>query len=77
MFNFRIISMSEGDQIIDLSLKTPYDSLTPVQMIEYEEVYREIEWIERQKRKAKKEAEHQRKHEKNPFYRLACFCGIV
>lgn len=77
MFNFRIISMSDGNQIIDLSLKTPYDSLTTVQMVEYEEVYREIEWIERQKKKIHKKAEHRRKLERNPFYRFAYFCGIV
>ncbi len=38
MFNFRIISLADGNQIIDSSLKTPYDSLTVVQMQEYIEV---------------------------------------
>lgn len=77
MFNFRIISMPNGDQIIDKSLKTPYDSLTAVQMVEYEEIHREIEWIERQKRKAQKEAERKRKLTRNPFYCLVCFCGMI
>lgn len=77
MFNFRIISMPNGDQIIDKSLKTPYDCLTAVQMVEYEEIHKEIEWIERQKRKVQKEAERKRKLTRNPFYRLVCFCEMI
>ncbi|MFG6378279.1 MAG: hypothetical protein K1W19_08200 [Lachnospiraceae bacterium] len=74
MFNFRIISMPDGNQIIDSSLRTPYDSLTAVQMVEYEEVYREISWIERQRKNKQKEAEQKRKLERNPLYWLVCFC---
>lgn len=33
MFNFRIIDTVDGNQIIDRNLKTPYNSLTPVQMV--------------------------------------------
>lgn len=29
MFNFRIITTADGNQIIDRNLKTPYDALTP------------------------------------------------
>ena len=32
MFNFRIITCPDGTQIIDPSLKTPYNALTPIQM---------------------------------------------
>lgn len=77
MFNFRIINIPDGNQIIDHSLKTPYESLTPVQMEEYEEMDREISWIERQKRKEQKEAERRRKLAKNPFVRFICLCGLV
>ena len=38
MFNFRIINTPDGNQIIDETLKTPYDSITPVEMMEYIEV---------------------------------------
>lgn len=35
MFNFRIITTADGNQIIDRNLKTPYEALTPTQMVEY------------------------------------------
>lgn len=38
MFNFRIINMADGNQIIDRNLKTPYEALTPLQMVEYAEM---------------------------------------
>ena len=38
MFNFKIITTADGNQIIDRNLKTPYSSLTPVQMVEYTEM---------------------------------------
>lgn len=37
MFNFRIIETTDGNQIIDRNLKTPYNALTPLQMVEYAE----------------------------------------
>ena len=37
MFNFRIINTPDGNQIIDTTLKTPYDSITAVEMLEYME----------------------------------------
>ena len=38
MFDFRLINTPDGNQIIDTTLKTPYSSLTPIQMVEYTEV---------------------------------------
>lgn len=61
MFNFRIINMPDGNQIIDSNLKTLYRSLSPAQMEDYEEVDREIAWIERQKKNKQKEEERRRK----------------
>ncbi len=78
MFNFRIINLANGDQIIDSSLKTSYDSLTAVQMQEYIEVDCQLGLMERQKRKEQREAaEHKRRLWRNPFYRLACAFGIA
>ena len=34
-FNFRIIKSANGVEIIDSTLSTPYNSLTPMQMIDY------------------------------------------
>ena len=44
MFNFRIIDTPDGNQIIDRSLKTPYNALTPLQMVEY--MVNLLIWIE-------------------------------
>lgn len=76
MFNFRIINTADGNQIIDRNLKTPYEALTPTQMMEYMEMDNSLAFMDRMERKAKQKAEHMRKVAKNPFYRLACMCGI-
>lgn len=77
MFGFRIIVCADGNQVIDMSLKTPYESLTFDQMIDYMEVSKELAIMGRMKRKAQREAEQQRKLARNPFYRLACLFGMV
>lgn len=76
MFNFRIIDTADGNQIIDRQLKTPYAALTPVQMVEYTEMDARLSFMDRIEQKARREAEHQRKLSRNPFYRLACIVGI-
>ena len=77
MFNFRIIDTADGNQIIDRQLKTPYTALTPVQMVEYTEMDARLSFMDRIERKARREAEKQRKMARNPFYRLACVVGIL
>lgn len=77
MFNFRIITRSDGTEIIDRQLKTPYSALTVVQMMEYMEVDEQLAFMDRMKQKARKEAEKQRKIIMNPLYRLAFICGLV
>lgn len=77
MFNFRIIDTPDGNQIIDRTLKTPEDSLTAVQMMEYMETESTLSYIDRMERKAKKEAERQRKLARNPLRKIACLCGIA
>lgn len=62
MFNFRIINTPDGNQIIDHTLKTPYSSLTPVQMVEYTEMDNQLTFMDRMERKAK------RKEEKKPSF---------
>lgn len=73
-FNFRIISCADGTEIIDTTLKTPCDSLTPLQMVEYIEMDTHLAFMERLERKKKRVMKHRRK---NPLRKLACFCGIV
>lgn len=77
MFNFRIINTPDGNQIIDRTLKTPENSLTAVQMMEYMETESTLSYIDRMERKAKKEAERQRKLARNPLRKIACLCGIA
>lgn len=77
MFNFRIIDTADGNQIIDRQLKTPYTALTPVQMVEYTEMDARLSFMDRIERKARREADKQRKMARNPFYRLACVVGIL
>ena len=77
MFNFRIIDTPDGNQIIDRSLKTPYETLTALQMLEYAEMDERLAYMDRIEQNARKEAEHKRKMARNPIYKLACFCGLV
>lgn len=77
MFNFRIIDTADGNQIIDRNLKTPYSSLTPLQMVEYTELDNQMAFMDRMERKAKQKAEHMRKLAKNPLYKIACMVGLI
>lgn len=77
MFNFRIIDTEDGNQVIRKDLKTPYNALTPLQMLEYLEIDEQISYMDMLERKARQEEEHKRKLAKNPFWKLACFCGLV
>lgn len=76
-FDFRIIETETGDQIIDRNLKTPYKALTPLQMVEYLEMDNRLTYMYRMERKARAEAEHKQKLVRNPFWKLACLCGLV
>ena len=61
MFNFRIIYMSDGNQVIDPSFKTPFNSLTPSQLEDYIEMDKQIAYMERMKEKERRKMEHKRK----------------
>lgn len=76
MFDFRIFNTTDGNQIIDRNLKTPYNSLTPLQMLEYIEVDAQLSFMDRLERKHRAEAERKRRIARNPLYRLACVCGL-
>lgn len=77
MFQFRIIPCDDGTDIIDPSLKTPYDSLTPSEMVEYMEVDSAMHYIGIMRKREQRAAEHQQKLARNPLYRLACMFGLV
>ena len=77
MFNFRIIDTADGNQIIDTTLKTPYSSLTPIQMVEYTEVDNSLEYMKRMEHKQAREAERKQKFIYRFLYKIACVCGII
>lgn len=77
LFEFRIVNLPDGNQVIDPSLKTPYNSLTPLQFFEYVEMDVQLAYMDRMERKARAEAERRQKLAGNPLYRLACLCGMA
>ena len=77
MFEFRLINLSDGNQIIDTTLKTPYDSITAVEMLEYMEVDARLEYMERMERKQAREAERKQKLTYRFMHKVACACGIM
>ena len=77
MFDFRIIEMPDGNQIIDRNLKMPYNALTAVQMVKYIEVDTQLTIADRMKRKRQREEARRRKIARNPIYKMACLCRLV
>ena len=77
MFNFRLINTPDGNQIIDTTLKTPYDSITAVEMLEYMEVDNRLAYMKRMERKQKRETERKRKFTYRFMHKVACICGII
>ena len=77
MFDFRLINTPDGNQIIDTTLKTPYDSITAVEMLEYMEVDNRLAYMERIEKKQQREAERKRKFTYKLFHKVACICGIM
>lgn len=76
-FDFRIIDVECGNQVIDRSHRTPYRALTSLQMVEYLEMDNRLAYMDRVERKARAEAERRRKIARNPIYKMACLCGLV
>lgn len=77
MFNFRIINMKDGSQVIDQTIQTPYASLTLSEMIEYIETDKCIAIMDAIAKKRQREEERQRKLARNPFRKIACMCGLI
>ena len=77
MFDFRLINTPDGNQIIDFTLKTPYSSITPLQMEEYIEIDNQLAYMKRMDRKQKREAERNQKFTYKLFHKVACACGIM
>lgn len=77
-FNFRIIDIADGNQIIDRRLKTPYSALTPLQMVEYIEMDVQLAIMDMMEWKAKEETGRKRLVSvRNQIYKIACLWGLV
>lgn len=76
-FGFTIIVLEDGTEIIDRNVTTPHEALTPLQMLEYEEVEVELFIFERERMRLRKEALARKKAMENPFYKFACMCGLI
>ena len=77
MFNFRLINTPDGNQIIDTTLKTPYSSLTPLQMVEYIEMDNQLAYMKRMERNQKRETQRKRKLTYRFMHKVASMCGIM
>lgn len=77
MFDFRIINLSDGNQVIRRDLKTPYNALTPLQIVEYTNMEVQLYVAERQKKKIQKQAGQQRKLARNLLRKFACLCRLI
>lgn len=77
MFNFRIINLPDGNQVINENLMTPYSSLTAAQFIEYQEVDNQLLYMHRMKEQRIKEQKKQSKMLHSPIYRLMIILGIM
>ena len=77
MFNFRIINTEDGNQVIDRSLKTPYDALTPEGMVEYIEMDKQLMLMDRMQKKKQRETERKQKFTYRFMHKVACACGIM
>ena len=77
MFEFRIIDTADGNQVIDRNLKTPYNALTPLQMVEYVEMDVQLAIMDAMERKEQIEAERKQKFVFRLARKVACMCGIM
>lgn len=76
-FNFRIIDIGNGIQVIDESVKTPMDALTTEMQLEYMEVNEQLDFMKWIQEKERKKEARKRKSARNPLYRMAFLCGLV
>ena len=71
IFNFRIEKATNGAEIINTHLQTPWDSLTPEMLIVYKEMENTLYIAERMKRKA--ERQQHKKYNRFQAIIAACF----
>lgn len=73
-FDFRIIKQEDGTEIFDRSLSTPYDSITPCQMMEYIEADNQIAFMESIKRREQAE---RKRHKRTLFHKAVALWSLI
>lgn len=76
MFEFGIIVLEDGTEIIDRNATTSYESLTGVEMLEYAELETSLYILDRMNRKAEME-ERNRQKQRKPFYTILAMFGMI
>lgn len=76
VFEFRIVNLSDDIQVIDRTLKTPYDALTPLQMEEYMQIDAQLDYMDRMKRRKNREI-RQRENSRGLLHKAACLFGLA
>lgn len=76
VFEFRIVNLSDDMQVIDRTLKTPYDALTPLQMEEYMQIDAQLDYMDRMKRRKNREI-RQRENSRGLLHKAACLFGLA
>ena len=77
MFDFRIINLQDGTQVIDPEIKTPYESLTLTDYQECMEVDIQIRTAELLKRKEERRKHRMEKRSGSLLKKLISVCGLV
>ena len=76
VFEFRIVNLSDDMQVIDRTLKTPYDALTPLQMEEYIQIDAQLDYMDRMKRRKNREM-RRRENSRGLLHKAACLFGLA
>ena len=76
VFEFRIVNLSDDMQVIDRTLKTPYDALTPLQMEEYMQIDAQLDYMDRMKRRKNREM-RRRENSRGLLHKAACLFGLT
>ena len=76
VFEFRIVNLSDDMQVIDRTLKTPYDALTPLKMEEYMQIDAQLDYMDRMKRRKNREM-RRRENSRGLLHKAACLFGLA
>ncbi len=77
VFNFAIINVSDGIQVIDRTVTTKSNTLNPIELLDYMELDAQLVFMDKLKRKARQEAERRKRVSYKLRHRIACLCRLL